>query len=211
MMSRASALVLPLILAAMMAGSSAQAETDNETRLREALRNATSQLRSLEDERTVLQAKLSVAEKERDALKAQVTTATRQLADSKKETAEQAGVAAGLEAQVAEQAATTDKVNGMLGQCRTSYQKATAAGQVLEETGKKLSADLAGQTARAERCEAANIELFKVGNEILDAYENKDLGDVLGNDEPFTGLKRVEMENLIQDYKDKLLDRKITQ
>lgn len=46
----------------------AQSESD---RLRDALRNATAQARSLEDQRAALQAKLTAAEQERDRLKKQ--------------------------------------------------------------------------------------------------------------------------------------------
>ena len=184
---------------------------DTEARLREALRTATGQLRAAEDERTLLAAKLSVAEKERDALKAQVAATTKELASAKQQSAEQTQTIAALENGMTERAAVVEQVQGALGQCHTAYQEAVTTGQSIEAARRQLTVDLQAQTRRAESCESKNIELFKVGSEILDAYGNVDFGDVLEKREPFLGLKRVELETLVQDYKDKLLDGKVAQ
>ena len=201
--------VIPALMIAISLIAPALADSDTEAKLREALRTATAQQRALEDERTVLQAKLSVAEKERDALKAQIAGLATQLGNAKKETVEQASAVARLETQVAEQTASIDKVRGVLGQCRTSYQKAMTEGQNLEAARKQLVGELDGQTRRAEACEVKNVQLYKVGSEILNAYADTDFADVVGGREPFLGLKRVELETLVQDYKDKLLDGKV--
>ena len=52
--------------------------------------------------------------------------------------------------------------------------------------------------------EAKNYELFKLANEILTRYEKFGLGEALTAREPFTGLTRVKLENLVQDYQDTL-------
>lgn len=205
-MWRPSLLALAILTAT---GGLALADQDTEARLREALRTATSQLRALEDERTALQARIAVAEKERDALKAQVAATRDQLANARKDTAAEAGKVAELETRASEQATALDRVQGVLGQCRTANDKAVTIGKSLEEEGRRLSAELDGQRGRAESCEAKNIELYRVGSEILDAYAGVGLGDVVATREPFLGLKRVELENLVQDYRDKLADGKV--
>ena len=55
--------------------------------------------------------------------------------------------------------------------------------------------------------EAKNLALYKLGEDILDRYENFGLGDALGAKEPFIGVSRVKLQNLVQDYKDKLRDQ----
>jgi chromosome segregation ATPase len=184
---------------------------ETEARLREALRTATGQLRAAEDERTLLAAKLSVAEKERDALKAQIAAVTKELVSAKQESAEQAQAITALENGLTERTTVIEQIQGALGQCRTAYQGAVTTGQSIEAARQQLTVDLEAQIKRAESCEAKNIELFRVGSEILDAYGNVDFGDVLEKREPFLGLKRVELETLVQDYKDKLLDGKVAQ
>lgn len=202
----------PFVLALALltaSGGLASADQDTETRLREALRTATGQLRALEDERAALQARISVAEKERDALKAQVAATKDQLAAARKETAAEAGKVAELETRAGEQAGALDRMQGVLGQCRSANDKAISLGKSLEEEGRRLSAELDGQRGRADACEAKNIALYRVGSEILDAYAGVGLGDVVATREPFLGLKRVELENLVQDYRDKLADAKV--
>ncbi|WP_447725165.1 hypothetical protein [Sphingomonas koreensis] len=55
-----------------------------------------------------------------------------------------------------------------------------------------------------------NAELLKLGREILDRYGRKDLLDLVGGSEPFVQSSRVRLENLIQDYEDKLRAARFT-
>ena len=50
----------------------------------------------------------------------------------------------------------------------------------------------------------------RVGKEVLDLYDKRGFFDAFLTSEPVTGLKRVELENLMQGYQDNLLDNKIT-
>ena len=49
-------------------------------------------------------------------------------------------------------------------------------------------------------CATSNVELSKLGMEVLDNYENKGFWDRAGQKEPFTQLKRVQIENIVDDY-----------
>lgn len=49
-----------------------------------------------------------------------------------------------------------------------------------------------------------NAELLALGREILARYRSKGLGDVVIGSEPFVQASRVRLENLVQDYEDKL-------
>ncbi len=40
-------------------------------------------------------------------------------------------------------------------------------------------------------------------------FEQKTCGEILAQKEPFTGLKRVEVENLLEEYRDKLDEQKL--
>ncbi|MEY3896640.1 MAG: hypothetical protein RLZZ214_2160, partial [Verrucomicrobiota bacterium] len=51
---------------------------------------------------------------------------------------------------------------------------------------------------------------FNTSNEILVRYENYALGKALGAREPFIGTTRVKIENLVQGYKDRILDNRIS-
>ena len=58
--------------------------------------------------------------------------------------------------------------------------------------------------------ESKNIALFNLAIEVLDRFENYALGKALAAREPFIGTTRVKVENLVQGYKDKILDNRIS-
>ena len=45
---------------------------------------------------------------------------------------------------------------------------------------------------------------MSVADDLLAAYQNKGVFDVLGEGEPFTGIGRVRLENLLETYRDKV-------
>lgn len=58
-------------------------------------------------------------------------------------------------------------------------------------------------------CQAKNAKLHGYGVDLLDKYEKKGCGDALLQADPFTQLKRVEIENLMEDYREKLDEQKL--
>lgn len=108
-----------------------------------------------------------------------------------------------------EQTAEAVRLNESLAKWKAGYQK-------LEELAKGKEAErakLADKNILLDRKVAdyrrLNDELFKTGNEVLTRYENFGLGTALTAREPFTRLTRVKLENLMQEFRDKLDDGKI--
>jgi len=60
------------------------------------------------------------------------------------------------------------------------------------------------------RCRADNQKLYQTGVDILKAYKNKGVADVIKDKEPVLGLGRVELETRVQDYRFKLEDLEVT-
>jgi len=61
-----------------------------------------------------------------------------------------------------------------------------------------------------EICGAHNLKLYQSAKELLYRYQHKGaLESLLQNDEPLLRLKSVEMENIVQDYEDKLNANKL--
>jgi hypothetical protein len=210
MSPRRRLVLLPILLSAMLAAPALAAdENDPQTKLREALRNAILQVRQLEDERAVMQAKQAESDQQIADLKAQVDTLTQQLAGPatvKKDDFDRMQTA--FEAKVAGQADQIGKLTDTLGKLKAAYDETAT-------TARTKTAELA--TAAGERdalkksetsCEAKNVELFKVGNQILDRLKGFSVRDAMEKFEPFVGTKRVELETLAQDIQDKLLDQK---
>ena len=179
-----------LVTFCSVGGARAQSETD---RLREALRNATAQTRSLEDQRTALQAKLADAERERTALRADVKKLEKQHRDAVDE----------FNQRLVERDETLDK-------WKAAYEEAATVARTKDAERAKFEGEAAAFKASTKSCLAKNAAFYKAGNELLQRYQNLTLGDAIVGREPVIGFKRVEIQNMLQDYKDKMFEQKAT-
>ena len=114
-----------------------------------------------------------------------------------------------LDTRVAEQAKEIAQYKEALEKWRTARDQAVEAGQKLESERAKLALENTElQRLIADR-EAKNLALFRTGNEILTRYEKFSLGEALSAKEPFVGATRARLENLVQDYQDKLAAQRV--
>ncbi|MGC1301289.1 MAG: hypothetical protein WA840_02840 [Caulobacteraceae bacterium] len=204
----ASALVLAL------AGSGAARAQSLEDRLRAQLVAVTNQLRAAQAAQTgqaSLSAEKDAAEKERDALKAKLAAAEAKLRTAKrtpapptvspdldryKALADQSAQAdAQDKAALATAQAETERLNGELEQLRSEHDRITAT----------LTSDEQSLTA----CKSKNAQAIKVAKDILAAYDKVGVVGALTRKEPFTGLKRVQIEQLEQDFGDRIYDSRL--
>jgi uncharacterized coiled-coil protein SlyX len=184
-----------------------------ESRLRDALRGTMGQLRDAQNQLVTVQAAKDQADKDNADLKAKVDALTAQLEALTKQSADDKAASdksiADLNAQVADQAGQLARLNQNLTNWKTAYDQATQLAAVKEEARAKLAVEAALLQRTVDDREEKNLQLYKTGNEILTRYEKFGLGDALGAKEPFVGLSRVKLENLVQDYKNKLLNQTV--
>ncbi len=69
---------------------------------------------------------------------------------------------------------------------------------------KRLQQELAASRQQHAACTERNGEMRKLGSTVLELYEKKTCTDSVLQQEPFTGLKRVEIENAVEDLREKL-------
>jgi len=178
-----------------------------EAKLRESLRGTMLQLRTIEAERARLEAELGVlttqSERRIKDLNAKLEESLKSAAEEKtladKQIAEQEKKLQAEKARTAAFAAALDK-------WKSSYFQITEIARTKEaERARLLDKTMSLQNTVADR-ERRNLELYGIGNEILDRYENFAFGKALLAREPFTGLAKVRLEEQVQDYKDKLTD-----
>lgn len=79
-----------------------------------------------------------------------------------------------------------------------------------ESAKKRAESELAGHQQDLKQCRTHNIALYGVGREMMEKYRDKSCHDALAQSEPFTGLKRVEVENLLETWRDRLDREKLT-
>lgn len=193
-MKHSSLLLLSTVVLSLGAASAVLAADDAETKMREQLRSTMLQLRSLQNEKAALQAQETANEEKVKALTAQVATRTKQAADAEKTSTDQA--------------TEITKLKEALDKWKIAYQQASDVATAKETERAKLADKAAAAERRVADLERRNAALFKLGNEILRRYERFGLGDALAAKEPFTGLARVKLENLVQDLDDKLSEQK---
>jgi chromosome segregation ATPase len=193
--------------------SPALADSDGEARLRDQLKKVIVQLREAQDEASALQAKQAAVDKQTQDFTAQIDALKQQLAGAK-------GQSAGaLDAKKSLDAAETraKAAEGQLAQLQTTltkwqdaYKQAADVARTRDADAKSLAATNAGLQDQATRCVAKNVALYKTASEILDRYAHIGWDDVLEQKEIFTQHARVELENQVQDYDDKLRDQKLS-
>lgn len=188
-------------LAATLAASSACAQQPSETdRLRDALRSAIAQTRSLEDQRNALTARVTEAERKVQTLQTDLDAAK---AEAKKADQDQRQAVTDFNARLEERNAALEK-------WKDAYGEAATVARAKDAERAKFEAESKDFQARNQNCTERNQRLAKVGRELLDRYRNVHFSDRLLAREPATGIMRVDVQNVLQDYGDRILDEELS-
>jgi hypothetical protein len=150
-------LICGLVAIAILASTGAafaQSETD---RLREALRQAIAQTRTLEDERTALQGKLASAECDKANLKAQVEGAQ---AETKKAQKQYRDAVEEFNSRLAERDATLDK-------WKSAYEEAADVARAKDAERAKFETEATACEASVKSCRSKNTQLVKIDRELV--------------------------------------------
>ncbi len=179
---------------------------DGAAALRVALRDKTLELRTAQSDLAALQAAQGAVADENKALTAKYEALKKQIAADRSATDKTTTT---LTAQVAEQKGVIARLSEALEKAKTEGEKAVQLARLAEAQGAKLTTDNIGLERRVADREAKNLALFLVANEILSRYEEFSLGNAIRAKEPFVGLTRTKLENLVQAYQDKILDQRV--
>jgi chromosome segregation ATPase len=167
------------------------------------------QLQQLASERTALQAEqarmkkeLEELRKERDSLKAG------QAAVNQRARAE-------TDAAVARSTRDREAAEKELSQVKQRAQELVDKFRETAQTLREVETDratakqaLARQAQELDACVASNTALYRLNDEVLTRFDKQGLWSRVGQAEPFTRLKRVELENLIDSYKTRADEQK---
>ena len=191
-----------LLTAVLSAAEPANAEVD---RMRAALRDTMQQLRTAQNDLANLQATQAASADERKALADKYDALKKQIVADR--TASDKTVAV-LNAQLVEQKEAASRLNAALQKSKAEGETTAQAAQAAEGQVAKLKSEAIVRDRRVADLQAKNLALYLTGNEILSRYEEFSFGNALKAKEPFVGLTRTKLENLVQDYQDKLLDQR---
>lgn len=74
---------------------------------------------------------------------------------------------------------------------------------------KTLESEVRKERHKFNRCETRNVKLCLIANELIEKYRDKGIVGALMQKEPFTQLKKVEIEKFMQEYKEKIEEQKL--
>jgi predicted nucleic acid-binding Zn-ribbon protein len=193
----------------MACGGVAQAQS-LEDRLRSQLVSTVTQLRALQASQADLAAQKDAAEKANAPLKAQVSKLQAELAAARRAPRPAAvRVVAAPQSDVdktrlaeLQQAHAQDQAELTAARADRSRLDQSSAG--LKADHDRLTARLTADETGLAACRSKNLQAIAVAKEILAAYDQITFGRVIARKEPFTGLERVKIQDLSQDYGDRI-------
>ncbi len=190
--------------------ASAADDTDSKTsREREALRRAQDALHKSQEASSALERSRAEAEQKlkastdeleqqaRAARSAQASLRAQQ-EDLKKATDAQVDLAAKLEAANRQITALTDQQRELSGQL-------AARDSDLRQVRQDLQANVDGRGS----CEVKNLKLYEYSASLLQQYRDKGVWSALLQKDPVFGIREVGVENVVQEYREKLATQKL--
>ena len=187
------------VLLVTVQGSAFAADTDARVaREREMLRRTQEALRQSQAENAELVAQKASTEQQADA---KVKAAAAELDSTRKASrSAQAALQAQLQSAAVKQAELTTLLADANRQLTAIASKQQNTAGELRHTQQDLEASKARNTA----CEAKNLQLYRYSQELMTRYQQKGVWAALEQKEPFSGVKEVRIENVLQEYQTKL-------
>ncbi len=172
-----------------------------EERLRTQLRSTTQQLQALQSQQAQASAAQLAAQNEAKAAQAQINLLTAELAKAKGLAEQLAGQQQSLHSQAQAQVAASAEQTGKF---KKAYDELLVLARGKEAERAKLQAQLAERDTQVQQCSAKNQQMYGVAKQILTAYENIDVAEVMKIRQPFAGSARVKFDELAQGFGDEL-------
>ena len=172
-----------------------------EERLRTQLRSTTQQLQALQSQQAQASAAQLAAQNEAKAAQAQIKQLTAELAKAKGVAEQLAGQQQNLHNQAQAQVAASSE---QVGKFKKAYDELLVMARAKEAERSKLQAQLAERDTQVQQCSVKNQQMYGVAKQILSAYENIDVAEVMKIRQPFAGSARVKFDELAQGFGDEL-------
>lgn len=182
-------------------------EQSMEERLRTQLRAVTAQLQQAQNELAVLKSgagstvSKAATAPDAQALRIELEQARQQLEKERDMRARQGAQTHAMRQQARD---STEKANAQVQQFRSAYDGLLKMARTELAERQRLAEAASAQQAAMQRCEVKNQQLYALGQEVLQAYENLDMSTLLSFRQPFATQSRVRFDEIAQQYGDKL-------
>ena len=205
-----------LCLASTLLGNSAWGQ-EKASREREALKRVQQQAQQIRQEKASLEKKLGGLEQEKEKLAGQLSGAqARAKSAASKNQQLQAELDSASKAKQALEIQMTDLERQRAELTTKNIElvaRQTATDRELAQTRSlRVQAEFSLQSRGQQlaSCEDKNMKLYTHGRDLIKQCTDRSATDTLLRLERFTGIKNVQMENLLEEYRDKLDAQKVT-
>lgn len=210
------AAVAAILLAVSLPAPAQQEPNKQAARERELLRRAQAAQKQAEEAKAAIEQEKAKVEAEAKAAKAQVAKTSGAVARERKRGDE---LQASLDAVTRERAVlASDKelLAGKLAQTearlKDTLRDLAGVRDALAASEKELAQvrQVSALQAKSIRvCEDKNLKLYGVTTEVMARYKDQGFWDAVKRKEPFTGLRQVEVENLLEEYRDRAAEARV--
>lgn len=194
--------LLPAFLIATLAAAPVWAD---ESRERQMLRRVQQQMQQVEQARVLAEQEKAAALADKDKLERELEQAKATGRKLSRERAARGRAERDLKAVQSELDLLKAKLTDTEAKLADTQAKLQATTQTLAQTEsakKQTESQLAGTQQNLGQCRTHNGRLYTLSREMMTKYRDKTCQDALAQAEPFTGLKRVEIENLLETWRD---------
>lgn len=187
--------ILAVTMCVIAASASAQVQRSGNADARVA-----QQLQQLANEKVALQAENDKLKQELEQVKAQLqksASATREL-ETRNRTLQASAARANDNQQTQEQ---LERSRAQLQDVVTKFREVAQTLRDVEVDRANVKSQLAAREREYKVCVDRNVALYQLNDEVLDRMEDRGFWSQLAEREPFTRLKRTQLENLIDEYR----------
>ena len=161
------------------------------------------QYQQADAERTQLKSENTKLKKDLDDLKKQFDAASKQVVASKagvsRDAAQLAAAHAANDRSAKDLADSKGKMQELVGKFRETITQMRG----IEAERSQLQQQLAQSKTAFDQCAERNYSLYQVDNEVLDRYAREGAFSHMASAEPFTRIKRTQIDNLVLEYKER--------
>jgi colicin import membrane protein len=193
-------LLIAIALVTAMPSAFAQ-QASLESRIRAQLAETRGQLQDLQAQQASWAAEKAQLEKERDAAKAD--------AEAARAGAKKGPVVSPADTQaLAAERQRRESAEASAQKGKADADAAAVALRTAEAERARLAKALDAANGQVDACTARNVAMYRVGQEVISAYEGIDMSDVIASRQPFAAKARVKLETAAQSFGDKLYEQR---
>jgi chromosome segregation ATPase len=167
------------------------------------------QYQQADAERTQLKSENTKLKKDLDDLKRQLDAAGKQAAASKAGVSRDAAQLAAAQAANDRSAKDLADAKGKMQELVGKFRETITQMRGIESERLQLQQQLAQSKTAFDQCAERNYSLYQVDNEVLDRYAHEGAFSHIASAEPFTRIKRTQIDNLVLEYKERAQELRV--